>query len=107
MNESSKKAIKTTVEIGAAALSAYILIGNLFYALTLTRRGIHSSIAEKYMTSNTSTDEKTIHLNAEIDQGKIWFDRAYKENGLRYFCRSCSRLRSRSQKYGCLRKALL
>lgn len=79
MNESSKKAIKTTVEIGAAALSAYILIGNLFYALTLTRRGIHSSIAEKYMTSNTGTDEKTIHLNAEIDQGKIWFDRAYKE----------------------------
>lgn len=79
MNKGSKTAIKTAVGIGAAVASAYLLVGNAFYYLTLTRRGVNSPIAEKYMSSNTGTDEKTIHLNSELNEGKIWFDRANKE----------------------------
>ena len=81
MKESTKKALKTAIGAGAAFTSAYLLVGNVFYYLTLTRRGINSSIAEKYMKSNSNggSDEKTIHLNGELDQGKIWFDRANKE----------------------------
>lgn len=79
MNKGSKKAIKTAVGIGAAVASTYLLVGNAFYYLTLTRRGVNSPIAEKYMSSNTGTDEKTIHLNSELNEGKIWFDRANKE----------------------------
>lgn len=79
MNKGSKTAIKTAVGIGAAVASAYLLVGNAFYYLTLTRRGVNSPIAEKYMSSNTGADEKTIHLNSELNEGKIWFDRANKE----------------------------
>lgn len=79
MNKGSKTAIKTAVGIGAAVASAYLLVGNAFYYLTLTRRGVNSPIAEKYMSSNTGNDEKTIHLNSELNEGKIWFDRANKE----------------------------
>lgn len=79
MNEKTKKALKVAATFGAAAASTYMLVGNAFYYLTLTRRGINSSIADRYINSNTGTDEKTIHLNSELDQGKIWYDRANKE----------------------------
>ncbi len=79
MNNKSKKALKTAIGISAALASTYMLVGNAFYYLTLTRRGINSSIADRYINSNTGTDEKTIHLNSELDQGKIWYDRANKE----------------------------
>lgn len=81
MKKSTKKVLKTAIGACAAFTSAYMLVGNVFYYLTLTRRGINSSIAEKYMKANSNggADEKTIHLNGELDQGKIWFDRANKE----------------------------
>lgn len=79
MKENSKKVIKLAAGVGAAAASAYLLVGNAFYFFTLTRKGLTTSVAKKYMSSNTGTDEKTIHLNGELDQGKIWFDRANKE----------------------------
>lgn len=81
MKESTKRMLKTAVGAGAAFTSAYLLVGNLFYYMTLTRRGVNSTIAEKYMKANSNggTDDKTIHLNGELDQGKIWFDRADKE----------------------------
>lgn len=79
MKGTSKKAIKTAVGIGAAVTSAYFLVGNAFYFLTMTRKGLNSPIAEKYINTTSDYDEKTIHLNSELDQGKIWFDRADKE----------------------------
>lgn len=79
MKGTSKKAIKTAVGIGAAVTSAYFLVGNAFYYLTMTRKGLNSPIAEKYINTTSDYDEKTIHLNSELDQGKIWFDRADKE----------------------------
>ncbi len=79
MKGTSKKAIKAAVGIGAAVTSAYFLVGNAFYFLTMTRKGLNSPIAEKYINTTSDYDEKTIHLNSELDQGKIWFDRADKE----------------------------
>ena len=79
MNNKSKKVLKTLVGFGATAAATYLLVGDAFYYLTLTRRGINTAIAKKYMSSNTGTDEKTVHLNGELDQGKIWYDRAEKE----------------------------
>lgn len=79
MKKNTKKVLKTVGIAGAAASATYFLIGNIFYAFTLTKQGINGSISKKVIKPNKADDDYTQYLNDELDKGKVWFDEIKKE----------------------------
>ena len=79
MKKETKKALKAAAIAGAAAGATYLLIGNVFYYITLTKRGINGKISQKMSRPNDKEDEYTKHLNELLNAGKLWFDGADRE----------------------------
>lgn len=79
MKKNTKKVLKTVGIAGALASASYFLIGNIFYALTLTKQGINGNISTKVVKPNKAVDDYTQYLNDELDKGKLWFDEIKKE----------------------------
>lgn len=79
MKKNTKKVLKTVGIASVAASATYFLIGNIFYAFTLTKQGINGSISKKVIKPNNAVDDYTQYLNDELDKGKVWFDEIKKE----------------------------
>ncbi len=79
MNEKGKKLAKAIAIAGAATSATYLLVGNLFYLVTLTRKGIESPLADMYAKTTDDGDEWKKHLDDMIDDGKKWFEEQAKK----------------------------
>lgn len=79
MKKRTKKALKIIGITTAAVSTAYLAIGNVFYYITLTKKGLNSSFSEKFARPNKVGDEYKNYLNGILDSGKKWFDSADKE----------------------------
>lgn len=79
MKKSTKKALRTAGIIGTSAVATYFLIGNLFYYVTLTKKGQENPYVAKVASGNKKGDEEKARLDAIKDLGKEWFDGADKE----------------------------
>lgn len=79
MKEKTKKALKVFGITATVAGAVYITIGNVFYYMTLTKKGLNSSFADKFASPNKDGQEYKEHLNSILDIGKKWFDSANKE----------------------------
>lgn len=79
MKQGTKKLIKAVTVAGTAATAAYLTVGNVFYYLTLTKRGLNGSINEKLTNPNKPGQEYTDYLNGLMAVGAKWFDEADKE----------------------------
>lgn len=79
MKKGTKKAIKTFGIIGTAATAVYLTVGNLFYYITLTKKGLNSTFIDKYASPNKKEDDYTAHLNSVLKSGADWFKIADRE----------------------------
>ena len=78
-----KKDIKTVLKaLGVVSITAsatYLIMGNVFYYITLTKKGLDSGISKAISRPNKGGNEYIDYLNAELDKGKVWYDNAIKE----------------------------
>lgn len=79
MKENQKKLLKTVGTIVTAAGATYLLIGNAFYYITLTRSGMKNPYVAKVASGTKKKDDERLRLDAMKDEGKYWFDAAEKE----------------------------
>ncbi len=79
MKKSTKKILKTAGIIGASAATTYFLLGNVFYYLTLTKKGLENPHIAKIASGTKKGDEEKARLDAIKDSGKVWFDGIAKE----------------------------
>lgn len=79
MKKETKKAIKMAGIFGASAAATYFLIGNFFYYVTLTKKGIENPFVAKIASGSKKNDEERERLDAIKEDGKDWFDNASKE----------------------------
>ncbi len=80
MKKNTKKVLKTAGIIGATAAATYFAIGNVFYYVTLTKKGIENKFVAKVASGTLNKkDEEKERLDAIKDLGKDWFDNANKE----------------------------
>lgn len=79
MNEKAKKFLKTAGVVGATATATYIIMGNVFYYITLTKQGVNGAVSKAMTKQKDASDEYKKFLDDELDKGKIWFDKAKKE----------------------------
>lgn len=79
MKKKTKNALKAAGVAGAAAAATYLLIGNVFYFLTLTKKGINSAVSQKFSSASDENDEYIKKLNSIYDDGRKWFDSADRE----------------------------
>ena len=79
MKNGTKKVLKAAGIVGATATATYLLLGNAFYYITLTKSGLNSSISKKLSSPNDKDDDYTVYLNNVLEDGAKWFDSAEKE----------------------------
>lgn len=79
MKEKTKKALKTAGVVGTVATSAYFIIGNLFYYVTLTKKGLENPFVVKMSKGIAENPEEKERLDGIKDEGKLWFDKANRE----------------------------
>lgn len=80
MKKNTKKALKTVGIAGATAAATYFLIGNVFYFVSLNRKGVNNPLVDKIASSKLQKkDDDFERLDAIKDLGKEWFDSADKE----------------------------
>ena len=79
MKKSTKKFIKTISIAGTAAAASYLLIGNIFYYVTLTRQGLKNPVVAKVASGSKNADEQKVKLDEMMNVGKEWFTNVKKE----------------------------
>lgn len=79
MKKNTKKALITVSIFSAAAAATYLAVGNAFYYITLTKKGLNSTFIDKYASPNNKEDDYTKHLNNVITAGADWFNAADRE----------------------------
>lgn len=79
MKKGTKKALITAGVVGVTASATYMLIGNAFYYMVLTKRGLNSPLSKKYSGESKDDQEYKKYLDNILDGGKEWFDNAQKE----------------------------
>lgn len=79
MEKKTKKIIKTAGIIGTSAVATYFLIGNIFYFVALTKKGLENPVVAKVANGKKKPGEEKIRLDAIKETGKEWFDSAEKE----------------------------
>lgn len=79
MEKKTKKIIKTAGIIGTSAVATYFLIGNIFYYVALTKKGLENPVVAKVANGKKKPGEEKIRLDAIKETGKEWFDSAEKE----------------------------
>lgn len=79
MKKGTKTVLKAAGIIGAAATATYFLLGDAFYYITLTKKGMESPITKKFASPNDKEDDYTVALNNAIDEGVKWFSEKEKE----------------------------
>lgn len=79
MKKSTKKVLAVAGIIGAAGVISYYLIGNAFYFVTLTKKGIENPVVAKKASGTKEDSEEKIRLNKLMEVGKEWFKNADKE----------------------------
>ena len=61
MKKSTKKVLKTAGIVGASAAATYFLIGNFFYYVTLTKKGL-----EKTLVPSEGFDIKFVNVEGIV-----------------------------------------
>ncbi len=56
MKKSTKKALKIAGLIGTSALATYYMIGNCFYYVTLTKKGVENPVVAKIASGSKKED---------------------------------------------------
>lgn len=79
MKKSTKKVLKTAGIVGASAAATYFLIGNFFYYVTLTKKGLENPFVARIASGSKKGDEEKERLDAIKEVGKEWFDNVNKE----------------------------
>ncbi len=79
MKDNKKALIKTAGVVAATAGTAYLLIGNIFYYITLTRSGMKNPYVKKVASGTKHKDEERLRLDAIKEEPKEWFDNVNKE----------------------------
>ncbi|MCH5190829.1 MAG: alpha/beta hydrolase [Oscillospiraceae bacterium] len=79
MKKSTKRALITAGVIGATASATYMLIGNAFYYVILTKRGLNSNFSKKRAGETNNDQEYKRYLNGIMEEDAKWFDSAHKE----------------------------
>ncbi len=79
MKKNTKKVLKTAGIVGATAAATYFIIGNFFYYVTLTKKGIENPFVARIASGSKKNDEEKERLDAIKEIGKEWFDSANKE----------------------------
>ena len=79
MKKGTKKFLKAAGVVGAAATATYFLLGDAFYYITLTKKGMESPITQKFASPNDKPDDYTVMLNNGINEGVEWFNQIDKE----------------------------
>ena len=79
MKKETKKALKMAGIFGASAAATYFLIGNFFYYVTLTKKGLENPFVARIASGSKKGDEEKERLDAMKEVGKEWFDNAKKE----------------------------
>ena len=64
MKKSTKKVLKTAGIVGASAAATYFLIGNFFYYVTLTKKGLENPFVAKIASGSGKKDEERLRLDA-------------------------------------------
>ncbi len=77
MKKSTKKVLKTAGIVGASAATTYFLLGNFFYYVTLTKKGLENPFVAKFTSGKK--DEERLRLDAIKETGKDWFASIPKE----------------------------
>lgn len=79
MKKRTKKILKTAGIVGASAAATYFLIGNFFYYVTLTKKGLENPQIAKIASGSGKKDEERLRLDAIKETGKEWFANTAKE----------------------------
>ncbi len=79
MKNNKKTILKTAGILAATAGTAYFLIGNFFYYVTLTRSGMKNPYVAKIASGTKQKDADRLRLDAIKEQGKDWFDNTDRE----------------------------
>ncbi len=79
MKKKTKDLLKGIAIGSATAATTYFIMGNFFYYVALTKNGLASSLSKKIMGGSKPKDEYKKYLDEKLDEGKIWFDNANKE----------------------------
>ncbi len=79
MNNNKKTVLKVAGILAATASTSYLILGNAFYYVTLTRRGMESKTVAKIASGTKAKDEERLRLDEIKKQGKDWFDGINKE----------------------------
>jgi hypothetical protein len=64
MKKNTKKILKTAGIVGASAAATYFLIGNFFYYVTLTKKGLENPYIKKVASGSGKKDEERLRLDA-------------------------------------------
>ena len=79
MKKNTKKVLKTAGIVSASAAATYFLIGNFFYYVTLTKKGLENPFVARIASGSKKGDEEKERLDAMKEVGKEWFDNVNKE----------------------------
>lgn len=79
MKNKTKTALKTLGIFSASAAAGYFLLGNFFYYVTLTKKGIENPIVAKVASGTSKGDEDKKRLDEIKITGTKWFDEIKKE----------------------------
>ena len=79
MKKETKIALKIAGVFGASAAATYFLIGNFFYYVTLTKKGLENPFVARIASGTKKGDEEKARLDEIKETGKEWFDNANKE----------------------------
>ena len=79
MKKNTKKVLKTAGIVGATAATTYFLLGNFFYYVTLTKKGLENPFVKKVSSGSGKKDEERLRLDAIKETGKDWFATVAKE----------------------------
>ena len=79
MKKSTKIVLKTAGIVGASAAATYFLIGNFFYYVTLTKKGLENPYVAKVASGSGKKDEERLRLDAIKISGKDWYNSIDKE----------------------------
>ena len=79
MKKNTKKVLKTAGIVGASAAASYFLLGNFFYYVTLTKKGLENPYVKKVSSGSGKKDEERLRLDAIKETGQDWFKDIPKE----------------------------
>lgn len=79
MKKSTKNLLKTVGIASASAAATYFAIGNFFYYVTLTKKGLENPFVAKIASGTKENDDERKRLDEIKIEGTHWFDNANRE----------------------------